>query len=659
MGEVYRARDTRLGRDVAIKVLPDDFAQIRERLDRFEREAKLLAALNHANVATLYGLEQSGDQKFLVMELVEGETLAERIERGPIPFEEAQALFIQIAEGLEAAHEKGIVHRDLKPANIKITSDGKIKILDFGLAKVFAPEVDVSAESSQSQTLTKGTALGAIMGTPAYMSPEQARGKVVDRRTDVWAFGCCLYEALTGKRTFDGDTVPDTLMEVLGKDPDWSRLPASLPQPARRLLERALRKDVYRRLQHIGDARVELSDAGGETSVERRAATPTRVWIAAAALVAALGGFLLRGLFEPAADVMSRPPAVRTRIVLPDELQLVVARGVDQREVRYPPVAISRDGRHVTIVARDAKGVSQLYVRALDTLELLPLPGTERAELPFFSPDGQWVGFLVGGRVFKSPVGGGVPTAIGTVPLGTARGAAWVSDESIVLGGVNAALVRMNATTGVVEPLTDVNSNRHGQHNWPHALADGEHVLFTAWSPEHTGLAVASLATSEWRVIDQTATAAQPTYLDSGNLVFFRDGGMFVAPFSLTQLAIDGQIMNVPLHDLVVGRNAGVELGYYAASQSGTLVFVPGTIDLDASELVRVDRFGVAEPLSEPRSYEYMPVVSPDGTRLAITSGGLFLYDLGRGTGARLTDYGINPVWSADGHRVYFNWFPK
>ena len=494
-------RDTKLGRDVAIKVLPDDFAQVRERLDRFEREAKLLAALNHPNVATLYGHEQSGDRQFLVMELVEGETLAERIDRGPIPFEEARALFIQIAEGLEAAHEKGIIHRDLKPANIKITPEGKIKILDFGLAKVFAPEVDVSAATSQSPTLTKGTALGAIMGTAAYMSPEQARGKFVDRRTDVRAFGCCLYEALTGKRTFEGETVPDTLMEVLGKDPDWSRLPAPTPQQARRLLERALRKDLHRRLQHVGDARVELQDAGGEPGVESHASAPTRFWIAAVALVAATAGFFLRVASEPSAlDVPAAPP-IRVTLELPDEHQLVAA------QASYPPIASSPDGRLFAFAARDAGGVSRLYVRAFDSLEQRPLSGTENAELPFFSPDGQWVGFLVGSRVSKAPVAGGVPTTIGDIPLGSARGAAWVSDETIVLGGRNSALSRMGVATGAVEPLTELDGARgEADHVWPHALPDEEHVLFTVWDDPRV-LAVVSLATGEWHRIEQTAGA--------------------------------------------------------------------------------------------------------------------------------------------------------
>ena len=278
MGEVYRARDTKLGRDVAIKVLPEELARERERLDRFEREAKLLAALNHTNIATLYGFEESGTQQFLVMELVEGETLAERIARGPIPIDEALPLFIQIAEGLYAAHEKGIIHRDLKPSNIKITPEGQIKILDFGLAKAFASKDDVLAEASQSPTLTKGTALGVIMGTAAYMSPEQARGKSVDKRTDIWAFGCCLYEALTGRKVFDGETVADVIGAVVHKEPRWDVLPSNTPGRARILLDRCLRKDARRRLHDIADACLELDEPEQDEAVKAESATARWRW---------------------------------------------------------------------------------------------------------------------------------------------------------------------------------------------------------------------------------------------------------------------------------------------------------------------------------------------------------------------------------------------
>ena len=315
MGEVYRARDTKLGRDVAIKVLPKEFSRDKDRLARFEREARLLAQLNHANIATLHGLETFEGQRFLVMELVEGETLAERIERGAIPIAEALPIFRQIAEGLEAAHEKGIIHRDLKPANIKITPDGKVKILDFGLAKAFSREDDVSTATSQSPTLTKGTALGAILGTAPYMSPEQARGNTVDRRTDVWAFGCCLYEALTGKATFRGNTVSDTIANVLKQEPEWDKLPESIPTKIRALLRRCLQKDGNRRSRDIWGARLEIEEAiaaPDDSAVERRPPTPARSWavgVGSFLLGAAVIGLTLR----PGADPEPKPV---TRLVV-------------------------------------------------------------------------------------------------------------------------------------------------------------------------------------------------------------------------------------------------------------------------------------------------------------------------------------------------------
>ena len=588
MGEVYRARDTKLGREVAIKVLPDELSRDAERRARFEREAKLLAALNHPFIATLHGLEEAENRQFLVMELVEGDTLAERIAQGSLPVKDALPLFIQIAEGLEAAHEKGILHRDLKPANVKITPDGKPKILDFGLAKLADSEAEGAVGTdSQSPTLTRNTALGAILGTAAYMSPEQARGKRVDRRTDIWAFGCCLYESLTGKRTFDGETVPDTLSAVLGKEPDWSRLPASTPRRVRTLLSRALRKETHLRLQHIGDARVELLDAIQEPDPEVRVNTQRPTWMVAVALVAGVAIGVWAVWPTP---VEPLPPApVRFTFELPERHQLVVQRGFG----RYPPIAISRGGHLLAFAARDDSGVSRLYVRALDSLESRVLPGTENAALPFFSPDGEWVGFLIGGLVSKAPVGGGVPIAIGRAPRGSARGAAWAADNTIVLGGPNTSLVRMNAETGETAPLTQLNRERvENYHAWPYLLPGDEHVLFTVLTPTRTDLAVLSLATGEWDLLKQTKGAAQPHYLESGHLVFFRPGGLFAAPFSLSRLTIDGPVANVPVGDFVEDRDAALNLGYFAASTSGSLVFVPGAVDLQQSRIVRVDRAG-------------------------------------------------------------------
>ncbi|MFB3117470.1 MAG: protein kinase, partial [Myxococcota bacterium] len=510
------------------------------------------------------------------------------------------------------------------------------------------------------------------MGTAAYMSPEQARGSRVDRRTDVWAFGCCLYEALTGKRAFEGETVPDTLTAVLGKEPDWTHLPRPTPRRVRELLARALRKDVRLRLQHIGDARVELLDAIQEPGPgpEVRDQTPRRPWIVAAGLVASVTvGFLLRTVFEPPPVESPLPPPIRLTVELPERHQLVVQRGrEDRKEIvgRYPPVAISRDGSQLAFAALDQDGVSRLYLRALDSLKPRVLSGTENAELPFFSPDGQWVGFLVGDQVSKVSGGGGVPMAVGNVPLSTARGAAWVSGETIVLGGPNTALVRMDTGTGATEPLTQLNDEREeNYHAWPYILPDDEHVLFTVVTPTRTDLAVLTLATGEWHLLEQTENAAQPHYLESGHLVFFRPGGLFVAPFSLSRLAIDGPVTSVPVGDLIEGWAAGLNLGYFAASVSGSLVFVPGTVDLLQNRIVRVDRAGSVEPLLEPGRYYGLPAVTPDGARLVVTdhirqssdsTGEIFLHDLERRSRTRMTPDGasIDPVWSADGTRIFF-----
>ena len=662
MGEVYRARDTKLGRDVAIKVLPEEFSRDKERLDRFEREARLLAQLNHPNIATLHGLEESDGQQFLVMELVEGETLAERIARGPIPIDEAIPLFIYIAEGLEAAHEKGIIHRDLKPANVKIGPDLKPKILDFGLAKaLMGSDKPLPADASQSPTLTKGTALGAIMGTAAYMSPEQARGRVVDRRTDVWAFGCCLYEALTGKLAFTGDTVPDTLTAVLGKEPDWDALPKETPSRLRQLLARMLRKDARLRLQHVGDARIEFLDLSAEPSVDVPASSKPRY---AVTLVTALTAALLTGVvvgrLSGTADV-GDSQVVRMTILPPDGQQLVTPRRGGFASGLYPPVAISPDGQTVAFVARDG-GPSRIYLRELDSLESRALDGTENADLPFFSHDGRWVGYLVGNVVSRVPVEGGVPLELGKVP-GSARGAAWLSNETIVIGGSNLGLLKMDAERGTTERLTQPNNTRGEQyHAWPHVLPDGDHVLFTAVTDVGSDLGVVSMETGEWHLIEQAVGAAQPHYLASGHVVFFRSGGLFAAPFSLSRMAFESMPVQVA-ENVIQSRNAGLPLGFFAASLSGALVYVPGNLDLFQNHVVRVARLGEATRISEPGHYSG-PVISPDGQRLAVgnvvrTSGDLWVLDLERGSRSRLTseNANTNPVWTADGQRVLFSLF--
>lgn len=402
-GEVYRARDTKLGRDVAIKVLPEIVSQDIERLRRFEREARLLAQLNHTNIATIHGLEESEGRRLLVMELVAGETMAERVSRGPIPVDEALPLFIQIAEGLDAAHEKGILHRDLKPANVKITPDNKVKILDFGLAKALSPAEDVSAEMSQSPTWTKGADSGAIEGTASYMSPEQARGKTVDKRTDVWAFGCCLYEALAGRKAFEGETVTDVLAAIVHKEPDGAALPAATPALVRQLILRCLRKEPRRRFRDVADIRIELEEAATSHPGEAPASTASKrggvLGYVAVAAVATLLAMLLPGLVPG-----PKTPPVRLTLATRH-------RAVDLGRTTGSVFALSPDGRSLVYAGSDGR-TSHLYVRALDDFEPKRLPGTEGARYPFFSTKGPWVGFVSGERLGKISLDGSGPTMV-------------------------------------------------------------------------------------------------------------------------------------------------------------------------------------------------------------------------------------------------------
>jgi hypothetical protein len=405
MGEVYRARDTRLGRDVALKFLPTALASDGERLARFEREARLLASLSHQNIGAIHGLEDSSGAPCLVLELIPGETLAERIAAGPLPLEEAVGICRQIARALEAAHENGILHRDLKPANIKVTPDGTVKVLDFGLAKAFS--VDGSSGVSHSPTITTGgTRDGVLLGTAGYMSPEQARGRPLDARTDVWSFGCVLFETLTGERAFPGDTVPDVLAAVIHREPDFAKLPPETPPGVRRLLERCLRKERDRRLHAVADARLELEEARAMPEVPERAATrPAPRWLTA--LPWALAGLLgLAALWsrergEGPANLPKR--SYRLQVALPPGEKLAV----DFR----PSLAISPDGSRLAYAA-ERGGVSRLYVRPLEEKAAALLPGTEGASEPFFSPDGKWIGFFAEGKVKKVPSAGGTPVTL-------------------------------------------------------------------------------------------------------------------------------------------------------------------------------------------------------------------------------------------------------
>jgi eukaryotic-like serine/threonine-protein kinase len=478
MGEVYQAHDTKLGRDVAIKVLPEAFAHDADRLSRFQREAKMLASLNHPNIATIHGLEQSGGTSYLVMELVSGETLQERVKReGPVPVEETLAIAKQIADALEAAHEKSIIHRDLKPANVKVTPEGKVKVLDFGLAKAFAGDGGNDDPSNSPTLSAAATMQGTILGTAAYMSPEQARGKACDKRTDIWAFGCVVYELLTGKQAFHGESTTEILAAVLRGEPDWQALPDTTPLSIRALLRRCLQKEMNRRARDAGDARIEIEEAlaAPVTAEQTTAATTKSIrTLGRRVLILGLGALLLAAAVASLATWNLKPspsqPVSRLVINLPLGQQLA---GMENG----PAVAFAPDGTHLAYVARQG-GVQQLYLRAMDSLEARPIPGTEGAVTPFFSPDGQWLGFFAGEKLKKISVSGGAALTLGDAVI--PRGASWGSHGMIAFAPTTInALQQVLDAGGTPQPLTRLEKGDIS-HRWPEFLPGGKAVLFAA-----------------------------------------------------------------------------------------------------------------------------------------------------------------------------------
>jgi len=660
MGEVYRARDMKLEREVAIKVLPAEFSQDPERLARFQREAKLLASLNHPNIAAIHGLEEFDGIRLLVLELVEGKTLAERLDKGPMPVEEALEVCRQIAEGVEAAHEKGVVHRDLKPANVKVTPEGKVKILDFGLAKAFEGEIPAS-DISQSPTLTdEMTRAGVILGTAAYMSPEQARGKVVDKRADIFAFGAVLYELLTGKRAFGGETVTDTLAKVLEGEPNWDTLPQNTPAAIRTLLQRSLKKDPDRRFRDIEYAKIQIEDAliepKGVTSsgVGSAAKLVQQRWgmtVGLVLLAVIVTGLIFWFLVQPPA-----PEQLLNRFVI-RPLSPTVLASLTSKEV-----AISPDGRQLVYMGIE-QGGRQLYLRSLDDFVDRPIPGTRNpAGMVFFSPDGESIGFFTEGKLKKISLAGGSPITLSdALPLW--RTGDWFDDTIVFSAGGGESghsLYRVSDVGGEPEILATINPDEgEGVYVHPHFLPDGKNILFTIGKTGTTQTDVLSLESGERKVILENARQAR--YLSTGHLVYEQTGtgNLMVVPFNLTALEVTGD------SDPVVQQVRQTSPGFvdYAISDNGTLVYVPGNPGVEHQHsLVWVDRDGQETLVTEEKRAFASPRISPNGERVAISVGDqsgryLTIYDFEADSFSRLTfEDGLAglSVWSPDSKWLIF-----
>ena len=655
MGQVWQATDTKLNRQVALKILPDAFANDPDRLGRFQREAQVLASLNHPGIASIYGIEEAGGTRALVLELVEGPTLADRIAQGPIPIDEALPIATQIAEALEAAHEQGVIHRDLKPANVKVKSDGTVKVLDFGLAKALQPDAsDPNMSMSPTISLTAAaTQMGMVIGTAAYMAPEQAKGKPVDRRADVWAFGAVLYEMLAGAKPFTGGDVSEVLATVIKTDPDWDVLPDETPPRVRTLLRRCLEKDPKQRVHDVADVRLAMAGAfeSPVSAADGIIVTPAlAVWqrpvpLALIGLVLMLVGALSVWRLVPTAPPSPGPR--RFTLTLPDTDRL---QGGGSRPVLSP------DGR--TLVYRALRdGRAQLFRRPIDQFEATPMAGTEGASEPFFSPDGQWVGFIASRRLQKVALAGGPPQTLAEDP-GFFRGADWGTDELIVFGvsAPGGALMQIPAAGGAPTPLFTPEGQR--RPSYLQVLPGSDAVLFTLTDQAGAGeLHLLRRDTGEHRIIVPDAVAGR--VLSTGHLVFARSGALWAAPFDRAALEIAGT--PAPVVEGVRVMPGGAVL--YATADDGSLVYVPGTAGTDTRSLVWVDRGGQEELLTLPaRDYDTLSL-SPDGTRAAVVAGGdggnvdVWVSELARGTLTRLTTRpGVDtyPLWSPDGQRVVF-----
>jgi serine/threonine-protein kinase len=649
MGQVYRARDTKLGRDVALKLLPPAFAHDPERIGRFRREAQVLAALNHPHIAAIHGVEELDGAQVLVLELVDGETLAARLQRGALPLDEALAIARQIADALGAAHDKGIIHRDLKPANIALTAQDRVKVLDFGLAR--ALEATDGSDASKSPTLTfQATQAGVILGTAAYMSPEQAKGRAADKRADVWAFGCVLYEMLTGRRVFEGEDVSDTMAAVLRADPDWSALPALTPPAVRTLIQQCLVRDRHARIADIAVAAYVLRAPSDSAKPTPQPAPPTRAlrWlaiaIAPALLLAAAIGWLAR-----------RPPTVppqmtRFNVTVPSDQTIVEA--VRRRRL----LALSPDGSRLAYVAND-----QIYLRPMDAIEAAPIRGSHEqpAEIAF-SPDGEWIVYWVGPRLKKLPVGGGVSVTLAEVP--GLLGMSWSGERILIASGRQ--IVEVPATGGTPKVLVD-NRDRGGLIELPQLLPGGRRILYTLLSGRVLG--DASSASTADIIVETIATGERKTlvrggidgrYLPTGHLLYARDGVLLAQAIDIDRLELKGGF--AVLVDGVATSAGPTFNAQYAVADNGTLAYLPRAVS-SAATLAWRNPQGVETPISAPPHAYDQPRISPDGRRIAVHAtdqdNDIWVWDIGSETLTRLTfDRSTDSfhVWLRDSARIAY-----
>jgi len=662
MGEVYRARDTKLDRDVALKILPPEFAADAERLARFEREARMLASLNHPNIASIYGFETAADRTFLVMELVEGRDLAELLRDGPLSVDDAVAVARQIAEGLEEAHEKGIVHRDLKPANVKRTPDGKVKVLDFGLARAFAGQTAVEENISSAPTLTAAmTQVGAVLGTAAYMSPEQARGKEVDRRADIWAFGVILFEMLTGRQLFVGETASDTLAGILKSEPDWDELPANLPYQVQRVLRRCLSKDPRQRLRDIGEARVRLENPEVESGLlsgavaavtdDRPARGSPRLlpWALLALSLAAVGWFASAPLRAPA------PPVLHVALPAPDDADFHLGGS-------FPGLPeISPDGSRIVFggIDQEDNGV-QLYVRSLTSPKAVALSDTRDAQYPFWSPDGRWVAYYVRNEgLMKIMVDGGPPQLV--CEAGNGKGGSWNrTDDLLFTTDYNTPIFSVNAAGGEVRPVTDLeNDEGFNSHRHPQFLPDGRRFLYMARGngKVESQIRIGDLDGGPTKVVMTSSTMA---VYASGHLLYESHGALVARPFDPRTGELSGSPTPLVQDVLIV---PGAAKAAFSVSTEGTLSYLQGESAQEATLVWRDRRGSEIEQVGETAGYD-MVTLSPDERSAAVGvvddqagTWGIWIVDLARSFGSRFT---FDPadetdlIWSGDGRGIYF-----